>query len=226
MKINCKICSKEFVRYGKQALKAVCCSTKCLGEYNKAKPNTKCTNCGIDFHIKESQKKRYSRSMGYFCNKKCLTEYRKEWFKGENNHQYNLKGDLNKSFKGKIISKKNNNLIDKRIYVGDTHPYADKNGRILYHRYLVEKNHNLFKDDFFIKIGDYKVLKKKYDVHHIDGNHNNNDINNLSVLTRSEHTTLHNKEKIIIRDNKGRISGVFKSGELLENLEADNQQPS
>ena len=38
---------------------------------------------------------------------------------------------------------------------------------------------------------------------------------------------LHNSTKEIIRDQKGRIAGVFKQGELLENhSDNDNQQPS
>lgn len=39
--------------------------------------------------------------------------------------------------------------------------------------------------------------------------------------------SIHNTEKQIVRDRKtGRIIGVIKFRELLENLEADNQQPS
>ena len=64
-------------------------------------------------------------------------------------------------------------------------------------------------------------------MHHIDENHNNNDINNLMPVTRSEHTKIHNGEKVIIRDNiSGRIIGVLKRGELLEKPEEVNQQPS
>lgn len=51
--------------------------------------------------------------------------------------------------------------------------------------------------------------------------------NNLIPLTMSEHRKLHNSTKEIIRDEKGRIAGVFKQGELLENhSDNDNQQPS
>lgn len=56
----------------------------------------------------------------------------------------------------------------------------------------------------------------------------NNDINNLIPLTRSEHTSIHNNEKTIIRDVDGKIKTVvFKQGELLEtHNDNDNQQPS
>ena len=47
-------------------------------------------------------------------------------------------------------------------------------------------------------------------------------------LTRSEHTSLHNNNKTIIRDTEtGKITGVIKQGELLENhIDSDNQHPS
>lgn len=48
----------------------------------------------------------------------------------------------------------------------------------------------------------------------------------MQVVTISEHISIHNKSKEIIRDNNGRITGVRKLGELLENLEVDNQQLS
>lgn len=60
-----------------------------------------------------------------------------------------------------------------------------------------------------------------------DENTLNNNISNLIPLTMSEHRKLHNSTKEIIRDEKGRIAGVFKQGELLENhSDNDNQQPS
>ena len=49
---------------------------------------------------------------------------------------------------------------------------------------------------------------------------------NLQILTRSEHTTLHNLNKSKIIEKYNKIIGVLKQDELLENLEADNQQPS
>lgn len=226
MKINCVICNSEFTRFGKQAETAKTCSRKCLGILFKAKPNTDCTNCGEKFHMKESEKTKYKRNLGFFCSIKCVSENKKTSYKGVNNHQYGLKGELNKSFKGLVLDRKNHKNFDLYIYVGHKYPGCNKNGRVLYHRYLVNENYFLFEIDFFDKIDGYHILKNKYDVHHINNNHNDNSISNLEVLTRSDHTSLHNKQKTIIRDNKGRISGVFKSGELLENLVADNQQPS
>lgn len=212
----CKTCGKEFEVIQCREKTAKYCCKKCAGEAAHGANNATCTNCGKPFHMKPTQMDRYKRTMGFFCSIGCSTEYRKVWFRGEGNHQYGLKGNLNSSFKGEEISHRNHNKMD--IYVYDpTHPFANKEGRVVKHRLIVEENHSLFDDRFFETIEGRVVLKKKYSIHHKDGNHDNNDINNLQVVTKSEHTAIHNKEKVIIRDSKGRITGVIKQGELLGN---------
>ena len=106
------------------------------------------------------------------------------------------------------------------------HPFSNKNGRVKKHRLIVEQNYQLFDLNYFIEIEGKYYLKPEIDIHHKDFNHDNNDISNLIPLTRSEHTSIHNKEKEIIRDSLGRIAGVIKREELLGNPEVDNQQPS
>ena len=215
--VECEVCGKK-ESVGKQRAESYkTCSMECSSIRRKSLTplNCECTNCGKKFHLKNSSVKRYKRNMGTFCSKICVTAYKKEWFKGENNHQYGLKDPLNSSFKGDVIEKVNNNNMDLRIYVGLEHPYSDKNGRILYHRYMIEQNYEMFDSKFFVEIEGKKYLSKKYDVHHKNGDHNDNDITNLQPMTKSEHTSLHNKEKTIIRGDKGRIIGVFKQGELL-----------
>ena len=224
MKINCKVCSKEFVRYGKQALKAVCCSTKCLGEYNKAKTNTKCTQCKKDFHLKESSKKRYKRNHGYFCSTECVANFRKEKYLGKGNP--NFRKQVNRSSDGYKLD------------------YIPKFGRIKLHHKVT-----------FETLGINKI-PNNYCVHHRDCNVDNNTPENLVLISNSDHNWLHKQfgnatlwayvnNKITlnellkwtnnIEDTKRLLplnlleqkkSGVFKSGELLENLEKDNQHPS
>jgi len=48
----------------------------------------------------------------------------------------------------------------------------------------------------------------------------------LQIVIKDEHISIHNSKKEIIRDSLGRIIGVVKQGEMLENPEVDNQQPS
>lgn len=108
-----------------------------------------------------------------------------------------------------------NNTKDRVLYTNNgkqyyycirhNHPYKGYLDYVPEHRLIVEEHYNLF-----------------------DKNGLNNDINNLIPLTRSEHTSIHNNEKTIIRDVDGRIKTVvFKQGELLEtHNDNDNQQPS
>ena len=85
----------------------------------------------------------------------------------------------------------------------------------------------MFDDKYFNIIDGQYYLKPEVNIHHKDENTLNNNISNLIPLTMSEHRKLHNSTKEIIRDEKGRIAGVFKQGELLENhSDNDNQQPS
>lgn len=221
---KCLICEKEYTRYGKQSLVSKTCSFECLGKYNQAKPDTVCTYCGKEFHMKKYRKERYSRNFGYYCSKSCCGNDRKNKFTGDKNHQFNLKGHLNSSFKGLETQKKNHKYYDIFVYF-PTHPYCNKDGRVKKHRLIVEENYHLFNFKYFEKINDQIILKNNIDVHHIDENHDNNSIDNLIPLTRGEHTKLHIQTKKLLRNNSGRIIGVVKLDKLLENQEVDNQQP-
>ena len=221
----CKQCKKEYNTQNSKLPKNIC-SSKCYDEFQKwnKEPNCKCPICGKEFYVKPSRLKRLKHSPT--CSVECASELKSQYMSGEGNHQYGLKGNLNSSFKGEEIIQHNHNVDDIMVY-DPKHPYANDNGRVKKHRLLVEQNYTLFDSKFFLKLGGRIVLKKEFQVHHKDGNHNNNDINNLEILTRSEHTSIHNKEKEIIRNSQnGRIIGVVKREELLESLEVDNQQPS
>lgn len=208
----CATCGKEFeVPIWRESAKY--CSKKCSGIANRGKDNAICTNCGKSYHVKPYQLNCYARHMGIFCSKSCLDAYRKIWFCGTNNHQYGKKGVDNSSFKGSVIFHKNHGATDMYVYA----PYrvdANKDGRITEHRLIVEENWKLFPNYVFDIIRGQHVLKNGYDVHHRDGNHQNNSISNLQVVSRQQHTSLHNKEKIILRDSLGRIKKIVKQKEL------------
>ena len=59
------------------------------------------------------------------------------------------------------------------------HPNATKNGYVLEHRVVMELHLN-------------RYLTKHEIVHHIDENKHNNNINNLQVMSASDHAKLHN----------------------------------
>ena len=188
----------------------------------KAEDNVMCEICGKSFHLKPSAIKRYKH---HTCSKECANKLKSILYRGEGNHQYGLKGELNASFKGEYTTRKNVNQIDIWKYI-PTHPYCNRNGRVKLHRWLVEQNYVKFNPKYFEMIDNLVVLRKDSYVHHIDGNHDNNDITNLLPVTKAEHRRIHNNAQVLVRDNKGKIIGVVKSGELLEIPEEGNQQPS
>ena len=73
-----------------------------------------------------------------------------------------------------------------------SHPTSCKDGYILEHRYKIEK---------YLK----RKLKISEIVHHIDGNKMNNNISNLSILTRRNHAILHT-----LKNNKFGINSYFR----------------
>ncbi len=139
--------------------------------------------------------------MGYFCSKDCFNEYKKVWFVGANNHQYGLKGNLNSSFKGDVIATKNNHLNEAEVYAPHRAD-ANRNGRVVLHRLLVEENWENFRSDAFDIINSQHVLKKGFIVHHVDGDHNNNSLDNLMVVTKAEHRRIHNANYYMLRSKK------------------------
>ena len=219
----CLNCGKEFEIPHWRENAAKYCSPECQHEAHKKAPNCVCEICGKEFHLKPS---RLRKSKHHCCSVECLNKLKSILYSGEGNHQYGLKGELNASFKGDEILKKNNSLIEIRVY-DPTHPYCDKDGRVLKHRLIVEEHYKLFDSKYFETVNGRVVLKKSSHVHHLNENHNDNRIENLIPVTRSEHRVIHNLGIKIIRDPaNGKITGVFKQGELLENPEVGNQQPS
>lgn len=161
----------------------------------------KCPVCGREFRMKNYRIKKTKHNC--CCSRECAAKYRSLWFRGENNHQYGLVGELNASHENSDIFKKNHKLIEDFVFVDINYPGSQENGRVRKHRYVVEQNYKLFNPDYFLHIGKYHVLKKGVVVHHIDGNHNNNELSNLMPMLRGEHTRLHNKIQKRTRNEKG-----------------------
>lgn len=68
----------------------------------------------------------------------------------------------------------------KLIFMPD-HPSADKNGYVLEHRLVMEEH-----------IG--RPIPREMVVHHRNGNKLDNRIENLCIMTRAEHTSLHRRK--------------------------------
>ena len=204
--IQCEYCGKEFdcipSRYKKA--KHHYCSKQCQGKArkkaNKSNPdyyNCECVVCGKKFHLKPYHLNKYST---HTCSPECTKEQQRRRMTGENNHQYGLKGELNSSFKFEY--KRITTYGYYEIYVPN-HPFCDKDGYVLEHRIIAEKY--LLNDENSMIINGEKFLKKEYVVHHKDFNRLNNDVYNLEVMTKGEHTRFHNSLIPRERDSLGRF---------------------
>lgn len=101
--------------------------------------------------------------------------------KGINNPMYGRKGKNHPGWKGGI----SNNRDYIIIYKPD-HPYCDSKGYIPEQRLVLEYYYTILLDYIVF------INPKIYDIHHIDGDKRNNNYWNLELLTKSEHTILHN----------------------------------
>ena len=94
--------------------------------------------------------------------------------------------------------------IDKALgymySIDKSSPYASKNGRIWQHHYVMCEH-----------IG--RPLRDDECVHHIDRNRANNDLGNLMLMTKSEHSALHAREDGRLQPREGIVcascGGVF-----------------
>ena len=222
VKVKCKVCGKEEFVFPSRAKKYVCCSKECMSKLNSIRYSQKikciCPICGKEFYLKPFY---YNRASTHCCSKECSTKLKETTFGKENNHQFGLKGELNSSFKGKEIPKRNIHQVDLMVYDPEN-PEANKSGRIKKHRQIIYQNKDRFDDCIF----NDEILNKKIQVHHIDCNHNNNQLDNLIPLTLKQHKSVHNLLGSKASEIMSSIIGVFKQGELLGSSEADNQQPS
>lgn len=129
----------------------------------------------------------------------CFAKYKETHFCGENNHQYGLRGSKNPSWKSDL---KITNYGYKKIRVAE-HPFADCDGFVFEHRLIAEKY--LLNDENSVCIDGEKYLDKKYEVHHINEDRFDNRVENLLVLTKGEHVSLHNSKRVMERDKLGRF---------------------
>jgi hypothetical protein len=154
---KCLTCEKKFSVIDSRSETAKFCSKKCAAPQLRGENNTTCTECGNPFHLKESSKKRYKRTQGYFCSTKCVADFRKKAYVGNNNPNFR-----NSERDGKYLLS-----------------MLPKFGRIKLHHMIV-----------FECLG-ISELPDKYCVHHRDCNVDNNDEENLAVLSWSDHRWLH-----------------------------------
>lgn len=218
-KVTCIVCGKEEYVPASRAKTYKTCSVLCLSKFNSERYGSgielTCPVCNNKFHVKPTQIGRRK-----YCCKKCQSQDYKTRYSGKDNPNFK------------------NRQVDY-----DGYPIEYVNGlRVKTNRHVALQFLNL------------NQLPVGYHVHHRDCDVNNNLPHNLAVLTISDHKWLHKNfgnaslwammnDKITVeelaswsRDYNRAVKllymelktqiGVFKSDELLETPEEDNQQPS
>lgn len=161
-------------------------NSKCKYRYYKMYT---CPQCGKEFEGRADLKRTYCSKE---CHNKAMT---KEGEKINNNHVYNLKCKLcGKDFKafrydqpycsykcsGIAHRGKNNSMYKTGTYdhEGYIQELKSEGGYKFIHRRVIEEI-----------LG--RELQSSEHIHHIDGDTKNNEINNLVILTCSEHSRIH-----------------------------------
>lgn len=188
----CKHCGKSFTAY--ECSHRLYCSKNCAISENwkkrarAVKITITCKQCGKEFTLSASET-RVKKGEVKFCSTKCRDEARKTGkiikCKQCGKEFYSTRRDF---CSPECARKYRSDNTDHKIYMekGYLVKYErgyNKKGNVKLHRDIIEK-----------KLG--RRLDPSEVVHHKDGNKLNNDIDNLEVMSRGDHSRLHRKEDI------------------------------
>ena len=184
--IKCEQCGKEFncQPWRIREHKHLFCSTDCskIWKATHKKLNCTCDYCGKLFYKKPSDIK---KSIKNYCSTICANEDKRTRYLGENNHQYGVKGSKNASWK----SDERISPYGYRLIRSIDHPFKNIDEFVFEHKLVAEKF--LLTDSNSVEINGKKYLKQGYVVHHLNFDRLDNNVNNLLVLKRKDHTSLH-----------------------------------
>jgi len=189
--VTCEICGKQDCVTPGRAKTYKTCSIVCRTERSSRilskRVDVLCKVCGAKIPTKPSRVHKVS----YCSSAECDKIFRSRLMSGEGNHQWGLLADKNSSWKGGLLFK------NKYWYVYyPDHPTRPSDKYVKRCRLVVEAS-----------LG--RTLTSDEHVHHIDENTHNDSIENLMVLSLTEHVKLHNANKEIVRDPvNGRIVGI------------------
>ncbi len=175
--VNCSYCGISVDVPPSRAAKFKTCSVDCMSAMFKEKRaenvSAICAVCGSEFPTKKSHLSRRKT-----CSKSCLAKLKSSQMSGKGNHQHGRTGaERGAAFKGgRRISSWGYVLIA-----------VGRNKYEFEHRLLMEAH-----------IG--RKLNHDEHVHHINGNKQDNRLENLEILTKPEHVRLHNKGNPLPRD--------------------------
>ena len=189
---TCENCGKKFMAYASNHRKY--CSKECAANKNwqsreKAK-KTKilCWYCGKEFEL-NSCETRVKENKVHYCSAEC-----------RNNGQRKGK-EINCKYCGNKFYTTRNDFCSKECWLKYKkehyeHKLYKENGYICRYVKDYNKKGNVKEHRYIMEQLLERKLKPNEIVHHIDGNKENNDINNLQVMTRGEHSKLHREKEL------------------------------
>ncbi len=171
------------------------CSNECCNEHRKSKRIIcVCEQCNKIFEIVPAK---FKLGLGRFCSKPCVAKYRTTKVKcicencGETfeiqPYRYNHGG-------GKFCSPQ----CRGKIQSGSNHPqYIGGSVDEFGYRTIIIGGHRIKEHRWVLEQYLGRELTKDECVHHINGIRDDNNINNLQLMTNSEHCSYHNKLRSI-----------------------------
>lgn len=146
-----------------------------------------CPVCGKEFYRKKYLIEHAKDKNNMTCSRKCCYTLRKTLYKGEGNHQYGLKGELNASWKDGTRDYPNHYKMVTDI----SHPFRNEYNLIPVYVLVAEKY--LLTDENSVDINGNKYLNPKCVVHHKDFDKKNDNPENLYIFDdTSKHVLYHN----------------------------------
>lgn len=189
---ECKNCGKKFMAY--ESSHRLYCSKKCAIKKNwEKRERTKkvkliCWNCKKEFEL-NSCETRVKENRVHYCSLKCRDEAKRigKVVKCKNcgKEFYTTRNELCSK---KCAYEYKSKISNHKLYMENGYLVKFKNG---YNKKGNAKLHRLIMEEH---LG--RKLKSSEVIHHIDGNKLNNDISNLKVMTRGEHSKLHRKQDL------------------------------
>lgn len=186
----CEVCGKGFSVPPVRALTAKACSHECAvkvrAESKKRQVTLACRNCGKAFSEAASHVTRR-----VFCSREC--QHSDKQFAEEKSKS--RMGEKNPMWVGGVVSQSEGYLYQK----ADGHLFASAgNGHyVLQHRLIAERylRAEMPNSKFLTEIDGQKYLRREIEVHHVDRNRANNDVDNLVVCTSDAHKAFHSGKR-------------------------------